>query len=168
MIPGMVLVNLWLALMLLATTAVLFFLGLPTIAVLFVVSVLCVLSIIFGEQIESLLRMALRVPSPASSDKSSSLGGWAKIVDTLTAREAIVPVGAMAGCLLFGYVSLHTVEEVSSRKIEILFLILTFAVISYGIKQSGYFKYAAFRVLEVCDGQTTRMTLYLFLVVRNL
>ena len=164
MIPGMVLLNLWLALMLLATTAVLFFLGLPTIAVLLVVSVLCVLSIIFGEQIGSLLRMALRVPSPASSDKSSSLGGWAKIVDTLTAREAIVPVGAMAGCLLFGYVSLHTVEEVSSGKIEILFLILTFAVISYGIKQSGYFKYAAFRVLEVCDGQTTRMTLYLFLV----
>ena len=164
MTRGTVTVNLLLAGILLATTAVLFFLGLPTVAVLLVVSVLCVLSIIFGERIESLLRSPLRLPALDSVGALASPAGWGKVVETLTAREAIVPVGAMAGCLLFGYVSLASLEAAFSSKIEIIFLILTFAVISYGIKQSGYFKYAAFRVLEVCDGQVTRMTLYLFLV----
>ena len=164
MFPGTVTLNLSLSVALLATTAVLFLLGLPAVAVLLIVSVLCVLSIIFGERIESLFRNTLRLPPLESTGESSSPTVWNRLVETLMAREAVVPVGAMAGCLLFGFVGLASLEEALSGKIEIIFLILTFAVVSYGIKQSGYFRYAAFRVLEVCDGQVTRMTLYLFLV----
>ena len=164
MIPGTALINFLLALLLLAATAVLFVLDLPDIAVLFAISILCVVSIIFGERLEIPLRNLLRLSPPEEPQARSASAGWSRIAETLTAREALLPVGVMAGLMLFGYVSIRSFEDVFFGKIEIIFLILTFAVISYGIKQSGYFKYAAFRVLEVCDGQITRMTLYLFLV----
>ena len=35
-------------------------------------------------------------------------------------------------------------------------------MIARGFKHSGYFKYSAYRVLEICDGKMTRMNLYLF------
>ena len=164
MTSGTALINFLLALLLLAATAVFFILDLPDIAVLFAVSVLCVLMIIFGERMESLLRRLLRISPSGEVLVPTAAPGWSKIAETLTAREALLPVGVLAGLLLFGYVGTRSLEEAFFGKIEIIFLILTFAVISYGIKQSGYFKYAAFRVLEVCDGQITRMTLYLFLV----
>ena len=118
MVLGTVLVNLWLGMMLLATTGVLFLLGLPTIGALFAVSVLCVLSIVFGERIDALTRRMLRVRSSESINESFFPGGWGKIVETLTAREAIFPVGTMAGCLLFGYVGLHSLKEAFSRRIN--------------------------------------------------
>ena len=80
------------------------------------------------------------------------------------ARETLLPCFLIGGLWVTGYVSLETVQTAVPGKLDIIFLILTFAIIANGIKHSGYFKYSAFRVLEVCDGQVTRMTLYLFIL----
>lgn len=131
----------------------------PQPYVLLAVSVMAVVAIIFGEKLEqiSLVRRVLRASSAETE-------GWRKIVESVTAREAMIPVMVILGCMIFGYVSMSALETAATEKAQIIFLILTFAVIAYGIKQSGYFRYAAFRVLEVCDGNMTRMILYLFLL----
>ncbi len=124
------------------------------------VSVLAVLTIIFGDKLENangLIRRYL-------TNQSRSLTGWSVVVDTLTAREAVIPAFVISGLLSFGFVLPLDLGQAVADKIEIVYLILTFSVIAYGIKQSGYFRYAAFRVLEVCDENMTRMILYLFLL----
>ena len=50
------------------------------------------------------------------------------------------------------------------HKGDIIVMILAFAVLAYGIKESGYFKYAAYRVLEICSGSITRLTFYMFML----
>ena len=132
--------------------------GIGTSYSLLCLSVLSVLAIIFGENLEGL------VPRWRFSHPMEESSGWAKVVETLVSREALVPTFALMGCIWFGYVSPTALERVVVDKAQIVFLILTFAVVAYGIRQSGYFKYAAFRVLEVCDGHMTRMILYLFLL----
>lgn len=144
---------------LVAITAVFYFAGMTAAYALLSISVIAVLTIIFGEKLEALPLarrfLAGRLPDPA---------GWQKVMGALTSREAVIPSFTMAGCLISGYVDLAALQRAVTGKGEIIFIITTFAVIAYGIKQSGYFKYAAFRVLEVCDGNMTRMVLYLFLL----
>ena len=159
-ILGTFLFNALIGLALVAATAVFYLAGLPTAYALLAISVIAVLAIIFGEKLEVLLP-ARRFLAVASLQDPT---GWRKVIGVLTSRESVLPAFAMAGCLTFGYANPTALERVFTEKGEIIFLILTFAVIAYGIKQSGYFKYAAFRVLEVCDGNMTRMVLYLFLL----
>ena len=126
---------------------------------LITVSIMAVSAIIFGERLEqtTLVRRVFRTSRIETE-------GWQKIAESVTAREVMIPTMAIIGCTVFDYVSLSALETAAIEKAQIIFLILTFAVIAYGIKQSGYFRYAAFRVLEVCDGNMTRMILYLFLL----
>ncbi len=143
-----------------AATAICYFAGVPAVYVMLSVSVVAVLTIIFGDKLENangLIRRYL-------TNQSRSLTGWSVVVDTLTAREAVIPAFVISGLLSFGFVLPLDLGQAVADKIEIVYLILTFSVIAYGIKQSGYFRYAAFRVLEVCDGNMTRMILYLFLL----
>ena len=151
--------NVLIGLALAVVAAVFYYAGLPAGYALLGISVIAVLAIIFGDKLEALPPVRLLL-----ADRPSELAGWWKIPGALTARESVVPVLAMAGCLAFGWASPLALRHAVTDKSQIIFLILTFAVIAYGIKQSGYFKYAAFRVLEVCDGNMTRMVLYLFLL----
>ena len=143
-----------------AATAICYFAGVPAAYVLLSVSVLAVLTIIFGDKLESASGLIRRY----LNNQSRSLTGWPVVVDTLTARETVIPVFVISGLLSFRFVLPLDLGQAVADKIEIVYLILTFSVIAYGIKQSGYFRYAVFRVLEVCDGNTTRMILYLFLL----
>lgn len=151
--------NVLIGLALAVVAAVFYYAGLPAGYALLGISVIAVLAIIFGDKLE-----ALPPARRLLADRPSELAGWWKIPGALTARESVVPVLAMAGCLAFGWASPLALRHAVADKSQIIVLILTFAVIAYGIKQSGYFKYAAFRVLEVCDGNMTRMVLYLFLL----
>lgn len=119
---------------------------------LFALSILTILPIIFGDWLEA------KFPS------SRALKGGGPWFDFILSRESLLPTLMVAGCLTFGYMSLDTLLGAVSEKVDIVVLILSFAIIAQGLKQSGYFKYAAFRVLEVCDGSTSRLTLYLFVL----
>lgn len=124
----------------------------PTYALLSL-SVLTVTMIVFGDDLERRF-----VGEGAASERN-----WLRsVVDALHSREVLLPCFLIAGLWLAGYMRGETIGTVISEKIDILFLILTFAVIAQGFKHSGYFKYSAYRVLEICDGKVTRVTLYLF------
>jgi len=119
---------------------------------LIALSILTILPIIFGDWLED------KFPS------SKPLKGGVPWFDFILSREALLPIFMVTGCLTFGYMSPDTLRHAVSNKLDIVVLILSFAIIAQGLKQSGYFKYAAFRVLEVCDGSTSRLTLYLFVL----
>lgn len=70
----------------------------------------------------------------------------------------------LAGFWSVGLVDMQTILEVLMHKGDIIVMILAFAVLAYGIKESGYFKYAAYRVLEICSGSITRLTFYMFML----
>lgn len=79
-------------------------------------------------------------------------------------REAWLSVIALAVALLTGAVSPDTVPRVIGEKIDIIAFILSFAIISEGIAKSGYFSFAAYKIVQKCQGNTTRLILYLFVL----
>lgn len=120
---------------------------------LIALSIFTILPIIFGDWLEGKF--------PSNRTLKEGVVPW---FDFIFSRESLLPTLTVSGCLAFGYMSLDTLLGAVSEKLDIVVLILSFAVIAQGLKQSGYFKYAAFRVLEVCDGSTSRLTLYLFVL----
>lgn len=153
------LLNSLIGVVLVGVVAVLAFAALPAAFVLLFASFLAVLAIIFGEKFEAVPRINRFLGARNLDDT-----GWSHVAETLVARETIFPVFAIIGFIVFGFVGPSALMTAANDKAQIIFLILTFAVIASGIKQSGYFRYAAFRVLEVCDGNMTRLVLYLFLL----
>ena len=125
---------------------------------LLVPAAVTVLLIVFGDDLEG------RFVTSTVADDAEGATDEASVKQALFSREALLPCFLIAGLWINGYVSMDTVQVAVPGKLDIIFLILTFAIIANGIKHSGYFKYSAFRVLEVCDGQVTRMTLYLFIL----
>ena len=117
-----------------------------------------VVLIVFGDDLEARF---VRQDRPESERHNEGAGGARH---ALVSREALLPCFMIAGLWAADYVSLDTITTAVPGKLDIILLILTFAVIAHGIKHSGYFRYSAFRVLEVCDGSVTRLTLYLFIL----
>ena len=82
----------------------------------------------------------------------------------LLSRESILSAAALAGSLLAGYIAPETALRQAGGKADILIFILSFGVISYGIKQSGFFRYAALRTVNFCNGDRNQIVLGLFLL----
>lgn len=113
------------------------------VAVILTLSATVVLLIIFGE------RFALDLWLEARG---------------IPGREAVVPLCAMAVALFLGAVQPETIPRVFAEKIDIIVFILSFAVIAEGIGRSGYFAFAAYKIVYKCQGNTTRLILYLFIL----
>lgn len=139
----------------LAVTATLSAIEVANLWVILCLSVITVLLIIFGDEFE---KRFLRSGWPDNQK-------WTfRIAQAGVSREAVLPVFLILGLWVFDYVQVDTIVYAVRSKADIIFLILAFSLITQGIKHSDYFKYAAYRVLEVCDGSMTRMTLYLFVL----
>ena len=124
----------------------------PPIWAILSLSVLTVLLIVFGDELEKWLL----------GDETRPNVSWLRAIgNALLSREALLPCFLIAGLWLSGYVKTENINNAISGKFDILLLILSFAVLAQGIKHSGYFKYSAYRVLEICEGNMFRMTLYL-------
>jgi len=82
----------------------------------------------------------------------------------LPGREAWIPVASVAIAIALGAVGISDVTAVFDSKFHIIALILSFALVSYGISDSGYFEFAAYKIVEKCAGQTGRLILYLFIL----
>jgi len=82
----------------------------------------------------------------------------------LPGREAIIPVISLCVALALGVVSSATIVSEFHNKIGIIALILSFAIVSEGIARSGYFTFAAYKIVSKCDGNTARLTLYMYLL----
>jgi arsenical pump membrane protein len=125
------------------STALLWMYHAIPVAVLLTLSATVVLLIIFGE------RFALDLWLEARG---------------IPGREALIPLTAMAVALYLGAVHPATIPKVFAEKIDIIVFILSFAVIAEGIGRSGYFAFAAYKIVSKCQGNTTRLILYLFIL----
>ncbi|MGD9815579.1 MAG: SLC13 family permease [Hyphomonadaceae bacterium] len=82
----------------------------------------------------------------------------------LPGREALAPVLALTACVALGIIGLDRVNAAIASKSSILALILSFAVVSNGLAKSGFFEFAAYKIVEKCGGDTRRLILYLFIL----
>ena len=143
-----------------------------TLGTIVLASLVTIFAIVFGENIEEFTCRMLFLAKDfslqteiASSTKESS---WQRLAASLTSREALLPIFMVLGLLLNGLIQQEGLVENLLRRADMVMIVLTYAVIACGIKESGYFKYAAYRVLEVCDGNITRLTFNMFLLTSAL
>ena len=125
-----------------AATVLYMYAALPAV-ILLTLSAAVVLLIIFGE------RFALDL--------------WLE-TRGIPGREAIIPIIAVGIAIAMGAVHPATIPRVFLEKIDIIVWILSFAVIAEGIGRSGYFAFAAYKIVYKCQGNTTRLILYLFIL----
>jgi arsenical pump membrane protein len=83
---------------------------------------------------------------------------------SIPGRDAFLPLIALSISVFLGAVSPATIPLVFSQKIDIICLILSFAIVSEGIARSGYFAFAANIIVAKCHGNTTRLILYLYIL----
>ena len=79
-------------------------------------------------------------------------------------REAFVPVIALLITLIMQHVTVDRVVQTFLDKVDILGLILAFALLSYGIGKSGFFEYAAYYFTKRAKGNTTGLILAIFIL----
>ena len=54
--------------------------------------------------------------------------------------------------------------NIASKEGIVVILILAFALLSYGLKDSKYFDYIAYRLIEKCGGSTSKLIIYMFII----
>ncbi|MBI5123666.1 hypothetical protein HZA75_07445 [Candidatus Roizmanbacteria bacterium] len=79
-------------------------------------------------------------------------------------RDWYIPVMALGVAFALSLISLSTIGIVFLDKIEIIVLIFSFAIISEGLAESGFFSYIAYRITEKCGGDSFRLVLYLYIL----
>jgi arsenical pump membrane protein len=82
----------------------------------------------------------------------------------LPGRDAFLPALALFIALAMGVVQPGIIPEVLHSKLQIIFLILSFALLSEGVSRSGFFAFAAYKIVHTCQGNTTTLTLYLYIL----
>jgi Na+/H+ antiporter NhaD/arsenite permease-like protein len=82
----------------------------------------------------------------------------------LPSREAWVPLLMLAVMWRFQMISAANVWHVAEDDGPVIAFILAFAVVAICLRRSGYIHFLAFRLSEKGGGNTTRLTLYLFML----
>jgi arsenical pump membrane protein len=82
----------------------------------------------------------------------------------LPSREAWVPLVMFALMAALDLVDVDRVDEVFTEQGPVIVFILGFAIVSEGLRRCGFFHYLAYRLAERGGANTTRLTLYLFLL----
>lgn len=129
------------------------------ISILSISSCITVLLIIAGSQIESWFCRG--VGSKSAQDL--------KMLDSLLSRESVLPLFLGVALWVSGYIGWESIMTVAEEKADLVFLILMFALVAEGIRESGYFKYVAHRVMRECMGNMgmgnmERLILSMFIV----
>ncbi len=115
-----------------------------------------IIGIVFGDDLK-LFKKNLHSDAKVEDNKN-------RLLRSILSREAILPVVMLVTLILLGVISIPAVVSVFYDKVGILALIFSFAFISFGIGRVGYFKFAAFKIVEACNGNTARLALYLFIL----
>ncbi|MGQ4555216.1 SLC13 family permease [Halobellus sp. GM3] len=77
-------------------------------------------------------------------------------------RDWWVPPIAFAVAVGASIVGLPAIEAAFYDKIDIIVLIFSFGIMSEGLGASGFFKYIAYKITAICNGNSTRLVLYMF------
>ena len=79
-------------------------------------------------------------------------------------RDAFMPLIALTMALALGAVDPAIIPIVMHSKLQIIVMILSFAILAEGINRSGFFAFAAYKIVQNCRGNTTTLTLYLYIL----
>jgi arsenical pump membrane protein len=77
-------------------------------------------------------------------------------------RDWWIPVVAFAVAVAFSLVGLPAVRTAFAQKFDIIVLIFSFGIMSEGLGSSGFFRYIAYKIVALCEGNSTRLVLYMF------
>ena len=75
----------------------------------------------------------------------------------LPGREFFLPLALLAFFMFDGAIKMDALVSVIEEKMPIIALILSFAVISNGFARSGFFEWAAYKIVVKCGGDTRRL-----------
>ena len=124
-------------------------LQLPLWLALFGCAVLTVLLVVFG----------IRLPATDSDGTSS----W-KLGFRLSSRESVLPFGLLLGLVVLGELGWTDVLLVVVERGPVIWLIMTFALLSYGLDHTGFSRYLAIWTLLLCRGSVARLTIGFFVL----
>lgn len=82
----------------------------------------------------------------------------------IPSREAWVPLLMLALMLQLGLADGDNISDVLADKLPVIVFILAFALVAEGLRRSGFFHFLAYRLADRGRSNTTRLTLYLFLL----
>lgn len=82
----------------------------------------------------------------------------------LPGRDAFIPPLALITALVMGTVQPSIIPDVIHSKLQIIIMILSFAILAEGMSRSGFFAFAAYKIVNNCRGNTTTLTLYLYIL----
>ena len=82
----------------------------------------------------------------------------------IPSREAWVPLAMLALMLRLDLVQFDGIGDVVTGKGPVIMFILSFALVSEGLRRSGFIHFLAYRLTDRGGANTTRLTLYLFLL----
>lgn len=77
-------------------------------------------------------------------------------------RDWWIPVIAFSIAVGTGVVGSTAIRTAFAEKLDIIALIFSFGVMSEGLGTSGFFKYISYKIVELCEGQSRRLVLYMF------
>ena len=109
----------------------------------------------------TVLTVALGFRLPAADPDGPPL--W-RLCHSLGSRESLIPLGLGLGLIVSGLISPAGAVSVVVERYPVLWLIFTFALLSYGLRHSGLFRYLAVRVLVLCHGSAIRLCVGFFLL----
>ena len=87
-----------------------------------------------------------------------------RLLYSLGSRESLVPLGLSTGLLASGLLPVVSAWSTVLERYPILWLIMTFALLSYGMERSGFFRFLAVRTLLLCRGSVPALTVGFFLL----
>lgn len=83
-------------------------------------------------------------------------------------RDWWIPVLAILVGLSISLFSVETITRTVYDKIDIIILIFTFGLLAEGLQESGVFRYIAYSVADICDENTHKLIIGLFIATSAL
>lgn len=77
-------------------------------------------------------------------------------------RDWWVPAAAFIVAVTTSIVGLPAISTAFREKLDIIVLIFSFGLMSEGLGESGFFRYLAYKIVAICEGNSTRLVLYMF------
>ena len=84
-------------------------------------------------------------------------GRRASLQHVLYSRESVLPLSLLAALYMNERISSETFLTVWNEKADLVILILIFSIIAEGIRESGYFRYMALRVISLASGPSRKI-----------
>ncbi len=127
---------------------------------------LVILAVIVGLDLDRAVSLMLVALAGVVTIVSDSRFGFERRLEDagLPSREAWVPLVMLVLMSRLALIQTERIGTVVAEQGPVIVFILAFALVSEGLRRSGFFHFLAYRLAERGGTNTTRLTLYLFLL----